>query len=138
MGTIPLKRIVDHLRRSVLAREADALSDRQLIEQFVSRRDEIAFKALVRRHGPMVLGVCRRVTGHTADAEDAFQATFLVLARRAASLARPECVGNWLYGVASRIARKTRSTQLRRRHHERNLSDVSEPAAVAAEPETEL
>src|SRR5213595_4056472 len=77
-------------------------SDGQLLARFVSGRDEGAFAALVRRHGPMVLGVCRRVLGHPQDAEDAFQATFLVLVRKAASIARRERVGNWLYGTACR------------------------------------
>src|SRR5947208_6910299 len=124
MGTIPLKRIVDHLRRSVLAREVDALSDRQLIEQFVSRRDEIAFEALVRRHGPMVLGVCRRVTGHAHDAEDAFQATFLVLFRKARSVVPREAVGNWLYGVAQRTALEAKALACRRRGKEQQVAEM--------------
>jgi RNA polymerase sigma factor (sigma-70 family) len=93
-------------------------SDRQLLERFVRSRDEGAFERLVRRHGPMVLGVCRRVLGRAEDAEDAFQATFLVLMRKAGVIAHPELLGNWLFGVASRIARKARAQIFRRRRVE--------------------
>jgi RNA polymerase sigma factor (sigma-70 family) len=84
------------------------LEDRDLLERFVARRDGSAFEALVRRHGPMVLGVCRRLAGDRHAAEDAFQATFLVLARRAASIRDPDLLGPWLYGVALRSAREAR------------------------------
>ncbi len=93
-------------------------SDEALIAAFVTNRSDAAFTELVRRHGPMVLGVCRRITGHNQDAEDAFQATFLVLARRAAVVSRPEQIGNWLYGVAVRTARDARITAARRRTRE--------------------
>jgi RNA polymerase sigma factor (sigma-70 family) len=94
-------------------------SDRHLLEQFTRRRDETAFAVLVQRHGSLVLGVCRRVLKDVHDAEDAFQATFLILVRKAGSIAQPELLANWLYGVAYRTARKARTDAARRRHHER-------------------
>src|SRR5262245_44536944 len=84
-------------------------SDGQLLEAFLARGEELAFEALVRRHGPVVLGVCRRVVGDFHHAEDAFQATFLVLARKAASVRPPDLVGSWLYGVAYRVALEART-----------------------------
>src|SRR5262249_48613649 len=83
-------------------------TDPQLLESFLAGREEAAFAELVRRHGPMVLGVCRRLLGE-GQAEDAFQATFLVLVRRAASVVPRSRVGPWLYGVAHRTALKARS-----------------------------
>jgi RNA polymerase sigma factor (sigma-70 family) len=106
------------------------MTDGQLLEAFVSRRDADAFEALVRRHGPMVLGVCRRVLRDPHDAEDAFQATFLVLARKAASVSPREAVGNWLYGVAQTTAVRARAANARRRMRERQVADMPEPEAV--------
>jgi RNA polymerase sigma factor (sigma-70 family) len=100
---------------------AAGLSDRQLLDRFRSGRDaggEAAFAALVARHGPMVLGVCRQVLGDHQLAEDAFQAVFLVLARRARSIRDPDLLGNWLYGVALRAARCARDRRARRRKNE--------------------
>ncbi len=98
------------------------LSDGQLLERFVARRDEsaeAAFAALVERHTPMVLRVCRQILGDADEAEDAFQATFLVLARRAGSVRKRESVASWLYGIAQRIARRSQAVSARRREHER-------------------
>src|SRR5262245_4511528 len=103
-----------HLGRILLAGDLDDLSDAELVGRFVERRDEAAFTALVRRHGMVVLGVCRRVLRHEQDAEDAFQATFLVFARDAAAVGRAGAVGNWLYGVAYNVARKARAVRHRR------------------------
>src|SRR4051812_31978043 len=88
---------------------AEAAPDAALLERFVRRRDEEAFRLLVNRHAPMVLGVCRRVLRHGADAEDAFQATFLVLVRKADTIRPQHRVGNWLYGVAHSTALKARA-----------------------------
>lgn len=104
-------------------RHDDDVTDRQLLERFASAGEESAFSTLVERHGPMVLGVCRRVLHHAHDAEDAFQATFLVLARKAGSLRQPEALGSWLYGVAYRTALEARTKALRRRARERELTE---------------
>src|SRR5262245_20090113 len=89
-------------------------TDPELLEQFLARRDEAAFAALVQRHGPMVMGVCRRLLRHHGDAEDAFQATFLVLVRKAVSLAGQTSLAPWLHGVAQRAALKARSLAAKR------------------------
>jgi Sigma-70 region 2 len=104
MPTRPANRLMPTLRRVVLAGTSSERSDGQLLGAFVTDRDADAFALLVRRHGPMVLGVCRRVTGDCTTAEDAFQAVFLVLARRAGTIKPREQVGNWLYGVAFRTS----------------------------------
>jgi RNA polymerase sigma factor (sigma-70 family) len=117
------------LRGALLAREDGGLTDGQLLECFISRREEAAFEALVRRLGPMVLGVCRRVLRNHHDAEDAFQATFLVLVRKAASVVPRERVANWLYGVAYQTALKARALAGKRRTREKQVTDMPEPAA---------
>jgi RNA polymerase sigma factor (sigma-70 family) len=109
--------MLEHLRRAVLP-AADGVPDGRLLDEFRAKRDEAAFTALLRRHGPMVLGVCRRVLRQQQDAEDAFQATFVVLARKAA-LIRTQAVGNWLYGVAYRTALKAKTMSAKRRLKER-------------------
>ena len=95
--------VVRHVRQ--VAAESDSL----LLRRFLTERDLDAFAALVRRHGPMVWGVCRQLLGRDHDAEDAFQAVFLVFARRAGSIRNEEAVGCWLYGVACRVARKAKA-----------------------------
>src|SRR5580692_10842537 len=84
--------------------EPPATPDRELLARFVRERDQSALAELVRKHGPVVLGACLRVIGHQQDAEDAFQAVFLILARKAAGIGNPDLLGNWLYGVAVRVA----------------------------------
>lgn len=116
------------LRRIVIATDARAMSDGDLLDCFVTGGDEAAFEALVRRHGPMVLGVCRRVLHDPHEADDAFQATFVVLLRKCGSLAQPELLGNWLYGVAFRTAREVRNRAARRRARELQAVPVEESA----------
>jgi RNA polymerase sigma-70 factor (ECF subfamily) len=106
-----------------------ALSDGQLLGRFVDSGESASLETLVRRHGPMVWGVCRRVLRDHHEAEDAFQATFLVLARRAASIMPRDKVGNWLYGVAYQTARKARATRAKRRMREGQVPDAPEPEA---------
>src|SRR5262252_4534890 len=104
-------------------------ADRELLARFVRQRDQSAFAELVRRHGPVVFGVCRRVTGHPQDAEDAFQAVFLVLARKAAAIGKPDLLGNWWYGVAVRVARKARRSAARRHAREIAVAIMPDPPA---------
>jgi RNA polymerase sigma factor (sigma-70 family) len=114
-----LGNVLQQIRKLVVGRPVgDDLSDGQLLERYVLRQDEAAFAALVRRRGPMVLGLCRRLLPDPADADDAFQATFLVLIRRAGSLDRRGSLAGWLYGVASRVAQKAKVSAARRRAHE--------------------
>src|SRR5262245_7027131 len=120
-----------HVRRLVAARHADGTPDRRLLERFVASRDEAAFEALVRRHGPMVHGVCRRVLRHPEDTEDAFQAAFLILARRAAAVRKSDSLGSWLHGVAYRVAANLRRDLTRRRARETVVADPPESAAAA-------
>jgi RNA polymerase sigma factor (sigma-70 family) len=108
-------------------------TDGQLLARFVAGRDEDAFAALVCRHGPMVLGVCRRVLRHIQDAEDAFQATFLVLARKAAAVARRDSVGCYLYAVAYHTALEAARANARRRARERQVEDMPHPEVAPAE-----
>ena len=107
----------------------DGPTDRELLARFAAERSEDAFAELVRRHGTVVFGVCRRVTGHAQDAEDAFQAAFMVLARRAGQIAKPELLGNWLYGVAYRTALEARNSR-RRVKEQHPVSAIPEPAAA--------
>src|SRR5215475_10091694 len=92
--------VLRHLRDLVTAEGARAAPDEQLLRRFARGREEAAFAALVRRHGPLVLSVCRRVLRQEQDAEDAFQAVFLVLARKAGAIRKEESLGSWLHGVA--------------------------------------
>src|SRR4051812_43883389 len=101
--------------------------DQQLLDRFVTGADGGAFRLLLQRHGPLVYGVCVRLLGSAHDAEDAYQATFLVLARKAGSLRTPESLGPWLYGVAYRTALKARAEMSRRLDHERPLGETAGP-----------
>src|SRR6516162_9298998 len=130
MATSQASEVIRHLRRAVLLRDGAGLTDLQLLEDYLSRRDEAALAALVRRHGPMVWGVCRRVLPNYHDAEDAFQATFLVLVRKAASIASPELLANWLYGVAHQTALNARAKVTKRRARERQMTEMPKRAVT--------
>lgn len=121
-----IDRVVEHLRHIALACDGAAPTDVQLLERFLARREEAAFEAIVRRHGSMVLGVCRRVLRNAHDAEDAFQATFLVLARSASSIRSRHLLANWLYGVAYQTALKARIAVIKRQARERAMNDMTE------------
>jgi RNA polymerase sigma factor (sigma-70 family) len=115
----PLNVLLSELSRIAAGQGTDQPPDGLLLERFLGRRDETAFALLVRRHGAMVWGVCRRQLPRMHDAEDAFQATFVLLARKAASIRRQHSVGSWLYGVAYRLARRLRDSETCRRDRER-------------------
>jgi RNA polymerase sigma factor (sigma-70 family) len=122
----------------MLRQGSAGMTDGQLLEAFIAHRDEAAFEVLVRRHGPMVLGVCGRVLRDSHDAEDAFQATFLVLARKAASVSPREMVGNWLYGVAHTTALRAKVANAKRRLRERQVADVPEAASAPMDQRDDL
>jgi RNA polymerase sigma factor (sigma-70 family) len=131
MTTTPTTQMIQHLRR--MLQDEAGLTDGQLLGRLVERRDEAAFGALVEHHGPMVWNVCRRLLSHH-EAEDAFQATFLVLFRKAASILRRDVVANWLYGVARQTALQARRTVARRRVRERQVTEMPEPAVTQPDP----
>ena len=114
------------------------LTDGELLERFASRRGEpaeLAFAALLERHGPMVFRVCKKVLGDGHDALDAFQATFLVLVRRAHSVRKADSIASWLHGVAYRVASCERAAEARRRKHEHLAFEGSERSAASGEPD---
>jgi RNA polymerase sigma factor (sigma-70 family) len=121
--------VLQHLRRVALRQDGAGLTDAQLLAEYLSRNEEAALAVLVRRHAAMVWGVCRRILRDYHDAEDAFQATFLVFVRKAASIASPELLANWLYGVAQQTALKARATTSKRRMRERQVTEMPESAA---------
>ena len=121
-------RVIEHLRKVVLC-DGAGLGDGELLGRFVERHDGAALAALVKRHGPMVWGVCRRLLGHH-DAEDAFQATFIVLVKKAAAVMPREMVGNWLYGVAHQTALQARRSAARRKTREVQVKEMPDAEAV--------
>lgn len=131
MRTEALQGALEHLRLV----DHGGLTDAQLLARFLDGAEEAAFAALVRRHGAMVLGVCRRLLRHEQDAEDAFQAAFLVLAKKAASVAKREAVASFLYGVAYRTALRTRARAARRRGRETQVDVMPHPEVAPPEPE---
>jgi RNA polymerase sigma factor (sigma-70 family) len=123
-----ISEVLDYLRGIYLRQDQAGVTDGQLLGRFIELGDEDAVIGLMRRHGPVVWGICRRLLSHH-DAEDAFQATFLVLVRKAASIVPREMVVNWLFGVAHRIAKKARALQAKRRTKEREGTTMPEPQA---------
>jgi len=126
-----------YLRCKLVVQQPHDDSDEQLLSAFISRHDETAFAILLHRHGPMVLHVCRRLLSHEQDAEDAFQATFLVLAQNAASLRNKTALASWLHGTAYRTALKAKRTTARRRKHEGSLGALTQPRSPV-DPAEEL
>jgi RNA polymerase sigma factor (sigma-70 family) len=124
MTTADMGLVLSHLRTLVAGDRDQDVPDGRLLDRFLATRDEAAFAELVRRHGPMVLAVCRRVLHDWHDAEEAFQATFLVLARKAGSIRRRDAVGGWLFGVAQHLARKARAAAARRARPERRAEEM--------------
>jgi RNA polymerase sigma factor (sigma-70 family) len=127
-------RVVHHLRWIAQGCAERTQTDGKLLECFIGRQDESAFEELVRRHGPMVLGVCRRLLNNAHDADDAFQATFMVLVRKARSIVPRELVGHWLYGVACRVALHAQAQASRRRAREKQVEDMPHPTAPVVAP----
>ncbi len=125
-------KVIQHIHNMAAGGLAPGRTDRELLDRFVATQDEEAFAALVTRHGPMVFRVCRRVLEHEQDAEDAFQAVFLVLARNASSIRKREALAEWLHGVAYRTSMKAKRTAARRRNHEATLQ--SQARAQGAVP----
>src|SRR6516164_8605042 len=118
MATLQLGTVVRHIRNLTVDATTGEHTDAALLAAFLRHNDHAAFEALVRRHGPMILRVCRRALGDVHDAEDALQATFLVLARQAASIRKKTSLASWLHGVACRIALRARRSAFRRQKHE--------------------
>lgn len=137
MLTTKISDTVRYAQLTAQAQERACVNDADLIEAFLTQHHEAeaAFATLVQRHGRMVLGVCLRLLGERADAEDAFQATFLVLARKADSVRPRQLVGNWLYGVAYRTALQARANRTRRRSREMQLENTPEPIMPEHAPE---
>jgi RNA polymerase sigma factor (sigma-70 family) len=125
MSRRPFETIVRQLRQLVGSTPASELEDAALLDRFVRHGDEGAFATLVERYGPLVLSLCRRLLANAHDADDAFQATFLVLARRAGAIRKQRAVGSWLYGVAYRVALEARARAARRRFHERQAQAMT-------------
>jgi RNA polymerase sigma factor (sigma-70 family) len=131
-------RLLDTIRRAALLRDGGGLSDGQLLALFVKHRDGDAFEALLNRHGPMVMGVCRRVLLNYQDAEDAFQATFLIFARKAGAVNAQDSIAGWLYRVAYRTALEARARIARRSGKEQQVDHIPHPTIETDESQREL
>src|SRR5579871_4806304 len=124
-----MTKLLESPRSCAPAPDETTMTDRQLLQDFVEHNEQAAFSLLVERHGPMVYGVCRRILGNHHDAEEAFQATFLILARKARSIVQRELLTKWLYQVAYHTALRAKSVVVKRRTAERPLEHVPEPHA---------
>lgn len=131
MATGPMSTVLQHLR-TLFGRDGAEMTDGELLTLFLHGREEAPLAALVRRHAAMVWGVCQRLLRNPHDAEDAFQATFLVLVRKADSVKPREAVGNWLYGVAHQTAVRVRAMAAKRGGREKQMVDMPEPAEKEA------
>jgi RNA polymerase sigma factor (sigma-70 family) len=129
MATAALTGVLQHLRTMVHAKAYEETSDRRLLEVFFQEREEAAFITVLKRHGPMVFQVCRRVLGNPQDAEDVFQATFLLLARKAGTIRKPESLASWLHGVAHRLALQANAQAARRLAYERRAVQIRGPSS---------
>jgi RNA polymerase sigma factor (sigma-70 family) len=138
IATGQLDSVLYSLRRTALLGDDGGPTDGQLLDVFLGHADAAAFETLVRRHGPMVWGVCLRALGNEHDAEDAFQATFLVLVRKAATVRPRALVGNWLYGVAYRTALKAKGAAVKRRAREKQVVDMPAKAVSDADVWSDL
>src|SRR5438105_7874532 len=127
MAAASMSSFLRRLTRGMAAETLQDQSDRQLVERLLAGRDEAVFEAVVRRHGPMVYRVCWRVLRHEQDTEDAFQATFLILAKRLRTVRRHASLASWLHGVAHRLALKAGARAATRRRHERKAGTEKFP-----------
>jgi RNA polymerase sigma factor (sigma-70 family) len=132
MTRSPFGNVLRYLQRTAGLPRLDELTDGELLQRFAVEREQTAFEALIKRHGPLVWGVCLRLLPDPHDAEDAFQATFLVLVRKPGSVKKHSSLSSWLYGVAYRVALRARANAARRRHHERQVAEMA-PSAPAPE-----
>lgn len=131
MATTPLRATLQHIRNLAAVGCQASQSDRELLRAYLDHNDQDAFAALVTRHGPLVLGVCRRVLIDEHGAEDAFQATFLLLARNGTAIRKQDAIASWLYGVASRVAGHAKRSAVRRRRHEREAIAMRRTATTS-------
>src|SRR5262249_1018249 len=126
-----MSQLLGHFQHLLRVRRSGDQGDGQLLERFLELREQEAFAALVGRHGPMVLGVCRRVLGNQDDAEDAFQVTFLTLASKPGGLRHQRALGGWLYKVAYHVALRAKARAGRRRALEQRGTAMSPPDPAA-------
>ena len=144
MPESPYQAVVRGVQHRVADEVLDAWSDEQVLHRFLANGDQMAFRALVQRHGSMILRLCRQVLGNAQDADDAFQATFLALIHQGKSIRKQTSLASWLYGVAYRLCRKAQRSAARRRLHERKaepmgtsssetIANWSETQAILAE-----